>query len=398
VKFLFKNESFSFETLRTAGFACYSGADLGEVLVTAAAIPEGDEVAWLREWEAIADRVARLAQDSLARGHQVSAREGFFRAANYYRTAEFFKRSDPSRDPDVARISARSRETFVAASRLLGTPFETVAIPYEKTTLPGYLFLVDDSGAARPTVIYNNGFDSTQEESYYAIAAAALARGYNVLTFDGPGQGAAIREQALPFRHDWEAVITPVVDFALTRPEVRRDRIALFGYSLGGYLVARAAAYEHRVAAIILDDGLYDFNSAFRSAVPSFLTRWIMNGQDSLANPLLKMMARLKTGVRWALGNGKWTFGVTSEAAFVRLTAQYTLKDCVHLIRAATLVLDAENDQFLKGQPEQVYAALQSPKQLAQLLSSEGAGEHCHMGAMGRLHQTIFDWLDETFA
>ena len=398
MKFLFKNESFSFETLRTAGFACYSGADLGEVLTTAASIPEGDETAWLREWEATADRVARLAEDSLARGHRVSAREGFFRAANYYRTAEFFKRANPARDPDVVRISSRSRETFIAASKLLGTPFEIVEIPYEKTTLPGYLFLVDGSGTARPTVIYNNGFDSTQEESYYAIAAAALARGYNVLAFDGPGQGSTIREQRLPFRHDWEAVITPVIDFALTRQEVRHDKIALFGYSLGGYLVARAAAYEHRVAAIILDDGLYDFNFAFRNALPGFLTRWILSGQDRLANPLLRLLAKLKTGVRWALGNGKWTFGVTSEAAFIRLTTKYAMKDCAHLIKAATLVLDAENDQFLKGQPEQVHAALTCPKHLARLLTSEGAGEHCHMGAMGRLHQTIFDWLDETLA
>jgi hypothetical protein len=35
VKFLFDNESFSFETLRTAGFAAYGGAGLGEVLATA---------------------------------------------------------------------------------------------------------------------------------------------------------------------------------------------------------------------------------------------------------------------------------------------------------------------------------------------------------------------------
>jgi pimeloyl-ACP methyl ester carboxylesterase len=398
MKFLFRNESFSFETLRTAGFAGYSGADLGEVLMTAKAIPEGDEAAWLRSWEATADRVAGLAQTSLDRGHLISAREAFFRAANYYRTAEFFQRSNPADDPDVHRLSSRSRETFIAAARLLGTPFEVVQIPYDGTTLPGYLFLVDESGVPRPTVVYNNGFDSTQEESYYAIVAAALLRGYNVLAFDGPGQGSAIRQQRLPFRHDWEAVITPVIDFALLRPEVAPDKIVLFGYSLGGYLVARAAAYEHRVAALILDDGLYDFNFAFRNALPPFLTRWIDSGRDSLANPLLRLLSRLKTGVKWALHNGMWTFGVGSRAEFVRLTARYSLKDCAHLIKAPTLVLDAENDQFLKGQPEQVHAALKCPSHFARLLTSEGAGEHCHMGAMSRLHQTIFDWLDETLA
>lgn len=396
MKFLFKNESFSFETLRGAGFANYGGSDLGEVLVTAKEIPEGDEAAWLKSWERTADRVARLAEGSFARGHKVSAREAFFRASNYYRTAEFFKREAPSVDADVARLSGRSRDTFIEAAKLLDTPFELVRIPYEGTTLPGYLFLVDDSGAPRPTIIYNNGFDSTQEESYFAIAAAALLRGYNVLAFDGPGQGAVIREQRLPFRADWEAVITPVVDFALSREEVAADAITLFGYSLGGYLVARSAAFDHRVAAIILDDGIYDFNAAFRKALPAFLVAWIAAGKDALAGPLLKLIARLKTGPRWAMHNGRWTFGVSSAAEFVRLTQKYNLRDCAHLIKASTLVLDAENDQFLKGQPQLVYEVLQCPKKLVTLYSSEGAGEHCHMGAMSRLHQTIFDWLDET--
>jgi hypothetical protein len=110
-------------------------------------------------------------------GH-VSAREAFFRASNYYRTAEFFKRANPVNDADVARLSGRSTQTFTQAAQLLDTPFEVVEIPYEGTTLPGYLFLSDHSGKPRPTIIYNNGFDSTQEESYFAIGAAALRRAF----------------------------------------------------------------------------------------------------------------------------------------------------------------------------------------------------------------------------
>ena len=70
--------------------------------------------------------------------------------------------------------------------------------------------------------------------AYFAIAAAALRRGYNVLAFDGPGQGAALREQKLVMRPDWEAVITPVVDYALTRGEIAADKSVLFGYSQVG--------------------------------------------------------------------------------------------------------------------------------------------------------------------
>jgi pimeloyl-ACP methyl ester carboxylesterase len=398
MKFLFRNESFSFETLRTAGFATYGGADLGEVLATARLIPNGNEDAWLKSWRATADRVANIAETSLRQGHHVSAREAFFRASNYYRTAEFFRRRDPANDPEVIRLSDRSRETFVAAAKLLGTPFEIITIPYENTTLPGYLFMVDDSGKPRPTVIYNNGFDSTQEESYVAIGAAALRRGYNVLTFDGPGQGAAIRQQKLVFRPDWEAVISPVIDYANTRAEIDSKRLALFGYSLGAYLVARAVAFEHRSAALLLDDGIFDFHAAFAKALPAFLLKWIDTGLDRRAIPLMKFKMAIDTSARWGLNNGVWTFGSSSVAEFVRQTRQYTLEGIVDSIKTAALILDAENDQFLKGQPEKLHSALKSKSHLVTLTDAEGAGEHCHMGAMSRLHQVIFDWLDDTLA
>ena len=398
MKFLFENESFSFETLRAAGFANYGGAELGEVVVTARAIPEGDEVAWHREWKATARRVHQLGEQSLAKGHRVSAREAFLRASNYYRTSEFFLRDHPATDPEVALLSGESAAAFQSAIALLETPVEAVSIPYLDTTLPGYLFLVDGSGTPRPTIVYNSGFDSTLEESYFAIAAAALLRGYNVLAFDGPGQGAALRRQGLVFRPDWEAVVTPVIDFALTRPEIAADAIALFGYSLGGYLVARAAAFEHRVAALVLDDGIYDFHSAFARLLPSFLNQWVEEGRDEEAASVLAMLMAASGQVRWALNNGVWVMGAESTPDYLRKTKSYTLDGVAEQISCPTLVMDADNDQFLNGQPEIVAKALAAPTTLITLHESEGAGEHCHMGAMSRLHQCIFDWLDETLA
>ena len=399
MKFLFDDASFSFETLRAAGFANYSGADLGEVLATAQAIPDGDEASWHREWKATAERVEELGRKSLAHGHRVSAREALLRASNYYRTAEFYRRDDPARDPEVALLSARSRDTFVTAMSLFEFGFEQVSIPYERTTLPGYLYRVDDSGQARPTIIYNNGYDSTLEESYFAIAAAALARGYNVLAFDGPGQGGALREQGLVFRPDWEAVISPVIDYAVTRPEIADDRITLFGYSMGGYLVARAAAFDSRVAALILDDGIYDFHAAMVNKIPRFLSEWIEQGRDDVALPVVELLMSVNTEVRWALRNGKWVMGVGSIVDVPRAFKDYTLAGVADRITAPALVLDPDNDQFLKGQPQRAAEAMvNSDTTLVTLKESEGAGEHCHVGAMARLHQTIFDWLDHTVA
>jgi len=399
MKFLFDDESFSFEALRAAGFANYGGADLGEVLVAARAIPEGDEAAWHREWKAIAERVEALGRESLGAGHQVSAREALLRASNYYRTADFYRREDPWNDPEVAELSHRSRETFLTAIRLFDFTVVEVAIPYDGTTLPGYLYLVDDSDAPRPTVVYNSGYDSTLEESYFAIAAAALARGYNVLAFDGPGQGGALRKQRLVFRPDWEAVVTPVVDFALTRPEIDPTRIAIFGYSLGGYLVARAAAFDDRIAAVILDDGVYDFHAAVVGAMPPFVSQWIADGNDAAANQVLALLMSADTQVRWALSNGMWVMGADSTADLARKFRLYTLAGIADRITAPALVLDAENDQFFKGQPARVAEEMVNSKAtLVTLRESEGAGEHCHMGAMGRVHQVIFDWLDGVLA
>jgi pimeloyl-ACP methyl ester carboxylesterase len=399
MKFLFDNENFSFETLRTAGFAAYGGADLGEVLVTASHIGEGDEAGWHKAWKATAQRVAEIGEQALASGHRVSAREALLRASNYYRTAADFLLEHPATDPEMTLLSAGQSDTFAAAAALFDTPVEDVSIPYEDTSLPAYLFLVDNSGAARPTIIYNSGYDSTREESYFAIAAAALRRGYNVLAFDGPGQGAVLREQNLVMRPDWEAVITPVVEYALTREEIAADKIVLFGYSLGGLLVARAAAFEHRVAALILDDGFYDFHAALAGSLPGFLGSWIDEGRDDLAVPVLKMATAVSTNVRWGLRNGMWVFGADSFADLIRRARDYTLEGIAYQIEAPTLIMDPENDQNLKGQPQLVEKALTGAETtLVTLTENEGAGEHTHAGGLGRAHQTMFDWLDATLS
>lgn len=398
MKFLFNDDSFSFETLRGAGFSVDGGADLGEIIVAVSAIGEGDEEAWHREWKALANRIADLGDASLKAGHKVSARESFLRASNYYRMAEFYRREHPLNDPEVTTLSRHSRDTFKQAAALMDGPVEDVRIPYAKQSLPAYLFLVDDSGKPRPTVIYNNGYDSTREEGYFVIAAAALRRGYNVIAFDGPGQGAALREDRMTFRPDWEAVITPVVDYALTRPEVAGDKIALFGYSLGAYQAARAAAFEKRLAALILDDGMYDFFASCCAQMPAFLVDWIKQGNDDAFNSVTSFLMTRNTNLRWAMRNGVWTFGAKSYADFFRKTMEYTLDKIADRIECPTLVMEAEADKFAGGQARKVSEALKCPHRYVFLGKSEGADEHCHMGAMRLAQQVIFDWLDEVVA
>ncbi len=140
MEFLFKDAQYSFQCLRAASQSVAGGADIGEVLLTAGRIKEGDDESWYREWLTTADRLEKTADRFLAEGHKVSAKEAFFRASNYYRSAEFFLHSNPE-DPRILSTWRRSRDCFLRGARLSSRPIKPVEIPFEGTTLPGYLCL-----------------------------------------------------------------------------------------------------------------------------------------------------------------------------------------------------------------------------------------------------------------
>jgi pimeloyl-ACP methyl ester carboxylesterase len=392
--FFKSNECFSYEALRAAGYSNYGGADLAEVIAICSRIRPGNEDDWVREWQKAAERAVSHAGQSKSVKNNESAYQGYLRASNYFRTAEFFRRENVEEDKISQFLYESSENSFIEAMRVSSFTYESITIPYEGTTLPGYFVSLDSTKKPRRTIIFNGGYDSTMSEGWFAIGAAALARGYNFLAFDGPGQGAAVRRQHLYFRHDWENVLTPVINYALTRTDLDANAIAIFGWSMGGYLVARAATKEHRARAIILDDGVYDFGSAFRAQQPTFVQKLVELEYDSTCNWIFGWVQSFSTGIRWALRNGKWTFGVHSVSDFMRAVKKYTLEGLSQNIVTPCLVLDAENDHFLKGQPEAFRKSLYCEHEFVSLQADEGGDTHCHQGAFFRLHQVIFDYLE----
>jgi pimeloyl-ACP methyl ester carboxylesterase len=194
-----------------------------------------------------------VAEGCLARNHALSAGEAYLRAATYYRAA-LIHHPEPS-DPGVVGATRQCIACFDQAIGLLGIPARRVEIPYEGTTLPGYFYRSPIAQGKAPVLIVHEGRDAWPEETKY-LADACMKRGYHCLQFAGPGQGAAIRLQGLPFRPDWEKVVTPVVDYAVSLPEVDPDRIALIGISMGGALAPRAAAFEKRLKLCIANPGV----------------------------------------------------------------------------------------------------------------------------------------------
>jgi alpha-beta hydrolase superfamily lysophospholipase len=283
-------------------------------------------------------------------------------------------------------------------AELSETPIQAVKIPFAATTLPGYLCLADNSGKTRPLLIIQTGFDGTGEELYFLYSSAALARGYNCLLFEGPGQGQVIREQKLFFRANWETVITPVVDFALRQKVVEPERIGLMGLSMGGYLVPRAAAFEHRIKAVIANPGIYDFHGLFLKGTPPNFEEILDSKEGSVA--IDKQIAKLmetNTSMRWMFNDGMWKFGASSPSDFIRKTRPYNMNGTAENITCPTLIVDSESDKQSPGQAKKLYDALRSQKEFMLFTNEEGAGEHCQEGAKMISNERVLNWLDGIF-
>ncbi|MDO8873542.1 MAG: alpha/beta fold hydrolase [Methanoregula sp.] len=401
---VFKDTEFAFELKRTLAAAYAGEADIGECLATASRITDGDFESWYSEWKKTADHFRAEGGKSLAAGHNVTAREAYYRSATYYRTAEFFLHGNPA-DPRIVETWGKSRDTFRNAIALDTVPYEIVAIPYENTTLPGYFYKVDNSGKARPLLIVQTGFDGCQEE-LHPYAMEGIKRGYNVLTFEGPGQGEVIRVQHLPFRADWENVITPVVDYAVSQPDVDRNRIALWGISLGGYLAPRGAAYEPRIKALVADAGMYDIGAELLSGMrkgggsSANMTReelkaYLLTDPKEFNDEMAQAMAK-DTGTRWLYEHGMFVFNASSPAYFWAKWMDMTMEGSAEKIRCPTLVTAGTTDHFDPGavQAKLLFDHLTCDKELMVYSDEFGAGSHCQLGAFAQSFAGKFDWLD----
>ena len=392
MKIYFGDPEYDGQFLRAIDYAP-AGAQIGEAWAIAAQIKAGDPTSWYNAWSSYADRLYELAVKSCDAGHRVSARNAFLRASNYYRTAYIFMFALPV-DPRVISAYEKQTDAFRRAAALFEPPIEILNLPYENTTLPGYFIKPDASGAPRKTLLCTGGYDGTCEELFFIIAGGALERGYNVLVFDGPGQGGALVKQKLPMRPDWENVVTPVVDYLVTRRDVAR--IALYGGSFGGYLSPRAAAFEHRLAACIADAALFDPAALSTKMFPQNIATALAKNDVTVLEPFFKKLQE-NTTQRFIIGRGMWVHGAATPWEYFQMFQAYSLADVAKNIQCPTFVDEAENDRR-RGGGKDLYNALQCPKEYVLFAASEGAGEHCEAGAREVFFQKMFDWLDPILA
>jgi pimeloyl-ACP methyl ester carboxylesterase len=377
----------------------YGGADFGEIRSIARATGNGDDDAFYAAWTEAGDRMMEDARAAYAHGHETSARESYLRAACFYGKA-FHPLFGFPVDARVIESSQRQIAAFNMGLALGENPVEPMRIPFETTTLLAYL--IPAQGRAReprPLLILTNGYDGTITDLFFASAIAASRRGYHCLIFDGPGQGTTLIEQGLHLRPDWETVIKAVVDFALTLPGIDTNRIALSGWSLGGYLAPRAASGEPRIAACIADPAQHCIADGFRAyAIKLGATPEQVTQLGALPEPVIERMEEIiahDRKLRWSiLQRGYWVNGANNLRDYLACLEHFTMSGRIENIRCPTLFTLAENDPLASG-TQAFFDALRCPKALLRFTDSQGAGDHCEMSNRSLVNRKVLDWLDE---
>ena len=377
----FSDETYDGQFGRTMTMATVDGADLGEAFAAARDMGKPTAVSWHDAWSARADQARDDAETAVAAGDPVSARGAWLRAAEYARQASYFLRSDLA-DPRLLDAYRRHVDAFERALALLPGA-EQVWIPYEGTTLKGYFFTPAepaDAGRARPTVLMPCGYDSTAEYGYIDVPAA-LERGYNALVFEGPGQGQALIEQRLFFRPDFEAVLTPVVDWVLTRPEVDPAALVVIGRSFAGYLAPRGATAEHRLAALVCDPGQPAMGDKLPEGIAGKVAPAVVGAQ-------MKMSAERAE----FFGSRMACHGVTEVADYFAEMRRFEMLSRAGSITCPTLVIESEGDP-VGGGGQKLVDALTVPATLVNLTAKQGAGGHCAGIGQHVWQQTVYGWL-----
>lgn len=303
---LIQDESFDYELIRVMAHTTYRGSDTLEVIQLLSKIKPGDMESWYEAFFDLAQRVEASvgsAPSAPSPSRAVSRADRLFAASNYYRAADFFLHGN-GEDPRITSIWKKQTECYDLALQALGNG-QRFTLDADEFNVPIIYFKASaHSKEPCPTIIVGNGYDGAMEEMLHVNGFAALERGYNVILYEGPGQPTVRREQDLGFIPDWERVVKPVVDFAVEQPEVNTKKIALFGYSFGGILSVRAAAFEHRLAAAIAVDGLFNF----APPMPGHVSALYRDGDREAFDETLASMAtnpKVPTGLRWGIEQGK---------------------------------------------------------------------------------------------
>jgi dipeptidyl aminopeptidase/acylaminoacyl peptidase len=234
---------------------------------------------------------------------------------------------------------------------------------------------------SKPTVVVVNGMDNAKEMSIFFCGLEFARRGYNTLCIDGPGMGEMRRMRDMPSRYDYEVPGSAALDYLLTRAEVDGKRVAIMGYSFGGYYSSRIAAFEKRYAACIALSALHWDLAAWQTRIK----------EKNQSDP--KAVAQSNFQFQWVVN------APTVDDA-IEVAKKFSLKDVAKNISCPYLVTHGGNDRVVPVEnAPKLFEAIGSKNKTLKIFSTEeGGAEHAHVDNRQIGVEYAADWLESVIS
>jgi pimeloyl-ACP methyl ester carboxylesterase len=302
-------------------------------------------------------RLQALAEDRS--GRVPSAMRLYRRAALYYLLADFF-----TYDAEDSAVNYQMAiPLFDRFREICEPPVEKVVLPYRIGSLMAHFRCPSNADFPIPAVIIIQGND-TVKEWVVPFEEACLGSGLAAFSIDPPGWGeSGLTGNRFQTGDDMRACIGLAIDYLQSRPEIRKGRIGLFGFSLGGMFAQYAAGMETRLKALAT------------LGAPWFRT---INRQWRKRPLIQKRRGHSYTGHSSHAEREQWIDNLNLEAIISK-------------VACPTLIVHGQRDDF--------YPPIEA-KRIADALSIEpkvkivSGGDHmCTRHLTGWLSKYIFDWL-----
>jgi dienelactone hydrolase len=359
------------------GMVPWAAAAMGEIDVVIQRLRarehEGDpDRAWKEEWAAMGDGVAKVADVAAAEGREITAGNNYMRAGNYYYSAERFITPGENK----MAMYANALRCYRAALKRLYANVEVVDVPYEGQSLAAYFMKAPSVGGRAPTVVLFDGMDNCKEMSVIFAGIEFAKRGMHTLAIDGPGQGETLRLRKIHSRPDYEVPGTAAYDYVASRSDVDPRRVAVMGYSFGGYQAPRIAAFEKRYAACVALGAMH----------------WDLHGWQA------DIKARLAKDAKTSFTSNfqfRWVVGAPDNDTALQRAKRFTLAGVAERIECPFLVVHGENDRIVPvAEAKTLYERVGSNRKHIKIFTAEeGGAEHCQVDHRQLGIDFIADWL-----
>lgn len=339
----------------------------------------------LRDYPSYVREFLALGDKALKQGRRLHA-------AYYYRSAEFFMRlDDPHKTPTRSKFLQLALEWWGIQDS------DRFMIPYEqdskKVFLPAYRFTPD---YPKGTLVVFGGSDSCIEE-FFPVMMVLVERGYDIVLFEGPGQGRMLAEQQVPLIPDWHNPVAAVLDY------FKLNDVTLIGVSMGGYMVLEAAAFEPRVKRAVAWDILFNgFDVWLGRLEPAerVLVKILFKLHAApVFNALIGQAMRKSMVVDWGMRQSMYILGVKTPFEYLQKQETFGQGGFAHRVTQDVLLL-AGSEDF--GIPlEQFYRQIEALKNVRSLTArlftrAEQAQNHCQVGNLELAVDVIVNWIEFT--